>query len=141
MTVQFLLTVFLFCPCVSSDVDECATDTHNCSWGADCFNNKGSFACSCSSGFSGDGFYCVGRCTLTLYHKLAYLSPMYFFFNSDPFTILDIDECVIGTHNCHKEAECSNTNGTFYCNCSNGFFGNGTHCEGKVELLKNKELS
>lgn len=42
----------------------------------------------------------------------------------------DINECLIGTHNCHDVAECSNTNGSFYCNCTPGFIGNGTYCQG-----------
>ena len=44
--------------------------------------------------------------------------------------ISDNNECLIGTHNCHDVAECTNTNGSFYCNCTAGFVGNGTFCQG-----------
>ena len=44
--------------------------------------------------------------------------------------VSDNNECLIGTHNCHEVAECTNTNGSFYCNCTPGFDGNGTYCQG-----------
>lgn len=43
----------------------------------------------------------------------------------------DIDECKNGQHNCDVNANCSNTNGSFECTCSDGFFGNGTVCISK----------
>ena len=45
---------------------------------------------------------------------------------------IDIDECAEGTHNCHmmSNASCFDTDGSFYCNCSQGFEGNGTFCDG-----------
>ena len=42
----------------------------------------------------------------------------------------DIDECVTRTHDCIKEASCSNNIGSFSCSCNLGYFGNGTTCEG-----------
>ena len=38
---------------------------------------------------------------------------------------LDINECALGTHNCHANATCSNTFGGFYCKCKAGFTGDG----------------
>ena len=50
----------------------------------------------------------------------------------------DLDECQLGTHNCHKDATCTNTYGLWNCTCNTawkgegtGFEGNGTHCYGK----------
>ena len=48
------------------------------------------------------------------------------------YCILDIDECLIGNHNCHPDATCSNTNGSFNCNCVHGFSGNGSFCTGNL---------
>lgn len=45
-----------------------------------------------------------------------------------PFS--DNNECLMRTHNCHDVAECTNNNGSFYCNCNPGFTGNGTYCQG-----------
>ena len=50
---------------------------------------------------------------------------------------LDVNECTEEAHNCHvmSNATCSDTDGSFYCNCTEGFEGNGTHCNGTVLLL------
>ena len=42
----------------------------------------------------------------------------------------DIDECASGTHNCDANAQCSNTIGSFTCNCVQGYSGNGVECSG-----------
>ena len=44
-----------------SDVDECsADDDNNCDANAECSNNPGSFACTCKSGYTGNGVECDG---------------------------------------------------------------------------------
>lgn len=41
----------------------------------------------------------------------------------------DVDECGLGLHDCHKEAICTNTDGSFSCKCRQGFAGDGkTYC-------------
>ena len=36
----------------------------------------------------------------------------------------------MNTHNCHLNATCTNTNGSYNCSCNNGFQGNGFNCTG-----------
>jgi hypothetical protein len=42
----------------------------------------------------------------------------------------DIDECTLGTHDCHRNATCTNMPGGFTCACNaaQGYSGNGTDC-------------
>ena len=42
----------------------------------------------------------------------------------------DIDECARGTDDCHVNATCFNTDGSFICVCNDGFTGNGKQCDG-----------
>lgn len=47
--------------------------------------------------------------------------PMLYNYESCP----DVDECGLGIHDCHANAECTNTHGSFYCKCQKGFVGDG----------------
>ena len=44
---------------------------------------------------------------------------------------LDVNECASRLHNCDKNANCSNLDGSFQCDCKDGHFGNGTTCLSK----------
>ena len=48
----------------------------------------------------------------------------------------DIDECAKHTHQCDEaHAKCSNTAGSYNCECNVGFTGDGRHC-GKLVTEK-----
>ena len=44
---------------------------------------------------------------------------------------LDIPECGLELDNCHFNATCQDTSGSFQCTCNTGFQGNGVNCTGK----------
>ena len=46
----------------------------------------------------------------------------------------DIDECK-GNHSCHVNATCTNTNGSYLCECHPGFNGNGQNCTGEFNIF------
>ena len=46
-------------------------------------------------------------------------------------SFLDIDECSRSNVNCHVNAYCGNTDGSYLCTCYSGYTGSGTACHGK----------
>ena len=44
---------------------------------------------------------------------------------------LDIDECSLELHRCHKYANCVNQPGSYGCVCKSGWTGDGLQCDGK----------
>ena len=46
---------------IFADLEECATNTHNCDVNADCVNTVGSYSCKCRAGYTGDGQTCNGK--------------------------------------------------------------------------------
>ena len=50
------------------------------------------------------------------------------------YVFSDIDECK-GNHSCHANATCTNTNGSYVCECRPGFNGNGQNCKGEFNLF------
>ncbi|CAI8021725.1 Fibrillin-2 [Geodia barretti] len=56
-----------------------------------------------------------------------------------------VDECGESQGPCHKNATCTNTNGSFICECNLGFYGSGVNCtetciDGVVGLVSSSDL-
>ena len=60
---------------------------------------------------------------------LVFMMILFFFFT-------DIDECVLGVHNCSVDANCTNTVGSFNCSCNSGYFGDGVNCSKFIIIWK-----
>ncbi|XP_066972519.1 uncharacterized protein [Macrobrachium rosenbergii] len=80
--------------------DDCMDGTHNCSRYAECKDTMLSFACSCLPGYSGDGFECS-----------------------------DINECT-DADICGDRTSCKNVEGSYKCECSNGYEMKNGRCQG-----------
>ncbi|XP_008274757.1 fibrillin-1 [Stegastes partitus] len=124
------------------DVNECeknSTLPHNCSAQALCFNTNGSYFCQCQDGYQGDGFVCddVDECQVATtcssnmtcdnipgsYTCSCMLGVVY-----DEGTCVSEDTCLNASKNCHPQAKCNLYQGSFYCQCADGYEGNGTDC-------------
>ena len=60
----------------------------------------------------------------------------FFFFFSEKvlaflFVTLDLDECRGNNNHCHQNAVCTNTLGSYKCQCATGYTGDGFSCSGK----------
>ena len=48
----------------------------------------------------------------------------------------EIDECAdAALNNCHENASCSDTDGSYTCGCNTGFTGDGVTCAGSLLCL------
>ena len=45
-----------------------------------------------------------------------------------------VNECAEGTHGCHSNALCTNTEDSYICRCKVGYTGDGKTCSGRLEL-------
>ena len=55
---------------------------------------------------------------------------------------LDVDECRNSRNDCHVNADCINTFGSFNCTCKAGSTGDGRTCSGRVQLkLNHRKIS
>ena len=48
------------------DIDECGASSPVCDINANCSNTRGSYICTCNSGYTGDGKMCQGRIKVDL---------------------------------------------------------------------------
>ncbi len=100
MDLQKLLNL---CNLLFTDVDECNADPCADN-GATCTDTIGSYQCSCSEGYHGDGYE----------------------------NCFDVDECENPDEYCDMLATCSNTQGSYVCQCTQGYEGDGATCQGMI---------
>uniref|UniRef100_A0A8C1XKI3 Nidogen 2a (osteonidogen) n=1 Tax=Cyprinus carpio TaxID=7962 RepID=A0A8C1XKI3_CYPCA len=98
------------------DVDECAEGLSSCGAHSYCMNLPGSHRCQCESGFK---FGFDGRtCQVNLNcHNISQYYSLCFVVRAD------VDEC--RDQPCHTQALCSNSPGSFQCQCRPGYHGDG----------------
>ncbi|XP_034022379.1 protein disulfide isomerase CRELD1 [Thalassophryne amazonica] len=108
------------------DTDECGTEAGNCPYNTYCFNTEGSFECrGCDPACAG----CMGggpaRCRKCASgYRLA------------GARCLDVDECSDQVLACHGLDEiCTNTEGSFQCDCAKGFMRAGGICVKKQQPI------
>ena len=66
--------------------------------------------------------------TLAMVRSDAYLCDS----NGTLLSQLDVDECMEGGTNCHSNATCTNTDGSYNCTCVYGYIGDGVNCTSKA---------
>ena len=51
-------------------------------------------------------------------------------------SLLDVDECIEGTHDCDNATEyCLNRKGSFNCECTDGYRKKASSCQGKLSMV------
>ena len=137
------------------DVDECIDGSHTCAaTGSTCTNTDGAFECMCSMGYSGNGTLCDanqcagvpldtgygttecdylvtdGTCTQTCADGYVNIGgngsltcPGGVLSTTEQIICIDYDECQDSP--CHENAACTNSAGSFTCECNAGYSGDG----------------
>ncbi|XP_070683739.1 nidogen-1-like [Pempheris klunzingeri] len=129
------------------DIDECSQTPQICGSNAVCTNQPGTFRCECSRGFvfASDGRTCIEEnrpvdhcqrgshdCDAPERAFCSYTGGSAFVcsclpgFVGDGRVCRDVDECQ--QERCHRDASCSNTQGSYTCQCRPGFHGDGFQC-------------
>ncbi|XP_064397072.1 CUB and sushi domain-containing protein 3-like isoform X2 [Halichondria panicea] len=140
-----------------TDIDECFLSEDDCHSNASCTNTLGGFSCSCQLGFQGDGQTCldINECSLDKTNcsqgcensvgSFQCVCNQGYRLAHDGQLCNNINECEDGTHGCHANANCMDTEGSFTCSCKEGFTGEGFNCTaidcGRLEAPQNGAIS
>ncbi|XP_070545876.1 mucin-like protein isoform X2 [Ptychodera flava] len=120
------------------NIDECSSrDLNDCSENANCTDTEGSYHCACHDGYSGDGKICaeIDECSsnpcmngATCLNKLSRYECRCTMGWNGTHCEQDVDECSSGVAVCDAAAECTNLDGSYRCECHDGFRGDGYTC-------------
>ncbi len=69
---------------------------------------------------------------MTDFLSIHYSTPYIYF--------VDADECTDDTDDCDDNAVCTNTVGSYTCDCNVGYSGDGLNCTGKVSYFLVQEI-
>ncbi|OWK08853.1 FBLN5, partial [Cervus elaphus hippelaphus] len=115
---------------MQADVDECATDSHQCNPTQICINTEGGYTCSCTDGYwllegqcldvneCATENPCVQTCVNTYGSFICRCDPGYEL-EDDGVHCSDMDECSFSEFLCQHE--CVNQPGTYFCSCPAGY--------------------
>ena len=112
--------------------------SHNCPENSRCSDTVGSFSCECDFGFAWDGSSCVetsdcnGLCSQNsrCVNNMCVCQPG---FRKDGNSCININECQEGLDDCADNAECIDSQGSFFCRCVPPFVGDGRTCTNQVQ--------
>jgi hypothetical protein len=136
-------------PCATDLVDECATNNGGCDANAACEDTAESFTCTCTDGYTGDGYTCtnVNECDTNSggcdANATCEDTPGSFICTCDDGytgngnTCANINECATDNGGCDANAACEDTPGSFTCTCTDGYTGNGNTCANVDECATN----
>lgn len=110
-------------------------DANECNRYATCTDSDGSYSCECDRGWEGDGIECddIDMCLTadcgnhdTCYDVVATEDPIGYdckcsigWDEADAHCKVDIDEC--SENRCNRNTKCTNTDGSFECNCNQNY--------------------
>jgi len=134
------MSLLAHCDMATEDVDECSASSPVCDVNAKCKNTRGSYRCTCNTGFTGDGKTCkdIDECSASppvcnvnascQNNAGSYLCSCNVGFTGNGKNCTDINECNISPAVCDVNADCQNNKGSYRCSCKLGYIGDGRNC-------------
>uniref|UniRef100_A0A0G4GPU7 Uncharacterized protein n=1 Tax=Chromera velia CCMP2878 TaxID=1169474 RepID=A0A0G4GPU7_9ALVE len=83
--------------------------------------------------------YTVSSCTAGAFDQFKFEVYRRYHHSIGAFSVSEVEiypnECTIPSHNCHSDASCTNSAGSFSCACNAGFTGDGLSCSDVAECM------
>lgn len=104
-----------------------------------CENTLGGYKCVCEPGYRGNGTHCEGKQSssdVPSSKKKRLLLDV-----TRARVLSDENECASGIHGCDPNARCGNIIGSYFCQCYQGFNGDGRSCFGGFHGSRDQQSS